>query len=280
MGEDKNSREFEFSDKNFNEIVNIVKEKTGIKLADHKRNMVYSRLTKRLRELKFDNFTQYVNYIKNDKQGKETVNFVNAITTNLTSFFREKHHFDHLKKTIEAIVKSNPNNKRIRIWSSASSSGQEPYSIAMTLLDAIPNIASWDAKILATDIDTGMLEKCKKGEYSIDMLDDIPAIYRKRFVVKSNKDKKIMTMSDSLKKILTFKQLNLLHNFPMKGPFDVIFCRNVVIYFDKPTQIDLFNCMADLLKPDGIIYLGHSESLFKVSDRFKLEDKTTYRRIK
>ena len=278
MVKDITKREFDFSDKDFNSIVNIVKEKTGITLASHKRNMVYGRLAKRLRELGFDTFSQYIAYLNDVKGEEETGNFVNAITTNLTSFFREGHHFDHLKSYLRGIVASNPAKKRIRIWSSASSSGQEPYSIAMTVMEAMPNIKQWDVKILATDIDTGMLEKCKAGEYKADMLEDIPAEYRKKYVVESSKDGTIM-MADSLKQLLTFKPLNLLHAFPMKGPFDAVFCRNVVIYFDKPTQKDLFNRIAGILKPDGLLYLGHSESLFKVSDRFELEARTTYKRI-
>jgi chemotaxis protein methyltransferase CheR len=271
-------REFEFNDKDFNSIVNIVKEKTGIKLAENKRNMVYSRLARRLRDLNIPSFEEYLDFMQGDKG--EIENFTNAITTNLTSFFREKHHFDHLKIHLQALVKSNPLSKRIRIWSCASSSGQEPYSIAMTLHDAVADIAKWDAKILATDIDTNMLAKCVEGEYRADQEEDIPAGYRGKFVVKSSRKSDVITMSDTLKKMITYKQLNLLHDWPMKGPFDVIFCRNVVIYFDKETQKVLFDKIAEMLKPDGILYIGHSESLFNVSDRFELIGRTIYRRIK
>lgn len=280
MSQDAERREFEFNDKDFSSIVEIVKDKTGITLATHKRNMVYSRLAKRLRELKFGSFAQYIAYLQGEEGESESGNFVNAITTNLTSFFREGHHFDHLKDYLKKMVDENPSNKRVRIWSSASSSGQEPYSIAMTVLNAVPNISQWDIKILATDIDTGMLDKCRAGEYKLEMLEEIPPEYQKKYVVKSSTDKNSIIMADSIKKLLTFKPLNLLHQFPMKGPFDVIFCRNVVIYFDKPTQKDLFDRMANILKPDGLLYVGHSESLFKVSDRFELEGRTTYRRIK
>ena len=280
MAENEVRREFDFSDKDFRAIVDIVKEKTGIQLADHKRNMVYSRMAKRLRELKFDSFERYLTFLNGDGGDSEMGSFINAITTNLTSFFREGHHFDHLKKHLKEIVTSNPSQKRIRIWSSASSSGQEPYSIAMTTHDAISNLSQWDVKILATDIDTNMLNKCKEGEYKAEMLEDIPADYQKKYSIKSNKDKNNISMTDSIRNLLTFKELNLLHHFPMKGPFDVIFCRNVVIYFDKPTQKDLFNRMADILKMGGILYIGHSESMFKVSDRFELIDRTTYKRIK
>ncbi len=273
-------REFDFRDEDFEYITHLVKEKTGIKLAQHKRNMVYSRLARRLRELKFQAFSDYLDYLSSDDGETEVGNFVNAITTNLTSFFREDHHFRHLKESVQEILATKPLERKMRIWSSASSSGQEPYSIAMTVCDAMQNnLSSWDTKILATDIDTNMLDKCKKGMYPSNMLEDIPEEYRKKYVIGSDSKEEIL-MADNIKKILTFKQLNLLHEWPMKGPFDFVFCRNVVIYFDKPTQIDLFSRMAELLKPDGILYIGHSESLFKVSDRFELIGRTIYRRIK
>jgi chemotaxis protein methyltransferase CheR len=277
MNETNITREFDLHDSDFASIVKIVHEKTGIKLADHKRSMVYSRLAKRLRELNFDNFAHYLDFLCSEDGNAESVNFINAVTTNLTSFFREKHHFEHLKQLIKTTVAKNPAQKKIRIWSCASSSGQEPYSIAMTLCDAIPNIAQWDIKILATDIDTNMLHKCKTAIYKEEALEDIPEEYRKRFTIKSEKE--TILMADILRKMITFKQLNLLEDFPMRGPFDIIFCRNVVIYFDKPTQIGLFNKIADILTPDGILYIGHSESLFKVCEQFSLIGRTTYKKL-
>lgn len=273
-------REFDFTDNDFHAIIDIVKEKTGIKLAEHKRNMVYSRLARRLRELKYQSFEEYLDFIQSEEGDSETGNFVNAITTNLTSFFREKHHFDHLKTYIEKMAVAKNSSKRLRIWSCASSSGQEPYSIAMTVQAAIPDLSRWDAKILATDIDTNMVNTCIAGEYRSEQLEDIPAEYRKKFSMVASRNQGLVMMPETLKKMLTFKPLNLLHDWPMKGPFDVVFCRNVVIYFDKPTQVQLFDRIADLLKPEGILYIGHSESLFNVSDRFELIGRTTYQKVK
>lgn len=272
-------KEFEFTDNDFAFIVSRVNHETGIQLAPHKRDMVYGRLARRLRELKFKSFKEYCEFIDSDNGDHEIGNFVNAITTNLTSFFREAHHFDHLKGVLSDIVAKNQPRKRIRIWSAASSSGPEPYSIAMTALESIKNMNGWDLKILATDIDTNMLEVCKKGEYENRLLDGIPADYMKKYV-NEIKGRNASVMDDRLKKMITFKQLNLLHKWPMKGPFDVIFCRNVVIYFNKETQVTLFNRIADLMTPDGILYIGHSESLFKVCDRFELVGKTIYRKIR
>lgn len=272
-------REFSFTDTDFNFLAKLVNQHTGIVLADHKRNMVYSRLARRLRQLKMTSFAEYCDFLSSDTSDSEMMDFVNAITTNLTGFYRESHHFDHLKGVLQDIQKAGK-SKRIRIWSSACSSGQEPYSIAMTMTDALSNIASWDAKILATDLDTNMVATAQKGEYSDTVLEKIPPHYHKRFTNRvGGKDSGMIVMPDNIKGLITFKQLNLLHNWPFKGPFDVVFCRNVVIYFDKPTQKILFDRIANILKPDGFLYIGHSESLFKVSERFKLIGKTIYQRI-
>lgn len=272
-----NEREFDFKDEDFKNVVQLVAERTGIVLADNKKNMVYGRLARRLRELKINKFSDYLDHLQSNNGQDEIVNFVNAITTNLTSFFREKHHFDHLKYHLEGLKQKG--EKRIRIWSAASSSGQEPYSIAMVVLDVFGENSSTDIKILATDIDTNMLSKCKTGIYDDNHLEGIPSEYAKKFVVRT-KGQNGGEMSKSLKKLLTFNQLNLLENWPMKGLFDIVFCRNVVIYFSRETQKILFDRMANVMKPDSIVYIGHSENLFKVSDRFQLIGRTTYKRVK
>lgn len=273
-------KEFKFSDKDFRFIVSLVSQHTGIVLADQKRDMVYGRLARRLRELKFNEFSQYCDLLNSDRGDTELSNFVNAITTNLTSFFREDHHFKHLGEELEKIAMSHISNKKIRIWSAACSSGPEPYSIAMTLSESVKNIAAWDARILATDIDTNMLAKAQAGIYRKSDLEKIPSYLRIKYVDRMKKDADEGTISEGVKKLITFKQLNLLQEWPMKGPFDMIFCRNVVIYFDKPTQVKLFDKMADLMKPDGILYIGHSENLYNVCDRFKLIGRTIYKKIK
>ncbi len=277
--QDHGDREFAFGEREFRFLVKLVGQQTGIVLADHKRDMVYSRLARRLRALEMNDFSEYCNLLQSADGDAEIGNLVNAITTNLTSFFRESHHFDHLReKVLAPLDKHPPAEKRLRIWSAACSSGMEPYSIAMVMKQSMPTLAHWDAKILATDIDTNMLQTAQNGEYRLSELEDIPATYRDEVELHKAQDR--FRVRDSLKKYIAFKPLNLLQSWPMKGPFDVIFCRNVVIYFDKPTQQVLFNRMADLLKPDGWLYIGHSENLFKVSDRFELSGRTIYRRVK
>jgi len=273
-------KEFVLSERDFNKIRTLVKDKTGINLSEGKRDMVYSRLSRRLRQLNYDSFKDYLQNLQTDEV--EIGNFINAITTNLTSFFRENHHFEYLAKTvIPSLLKSNADTGRIRIWSAGCSTGEEPYSIAMTVLDAIPDISRWDVKILATDLDTNVVAHAKAGVYAIDRVKDLPAnIKRKYFRKERGENVDTVRIAENVKQLITFKQLNLMHDWPMSGPFDLIFCRNVVIYFDKPTQRILFDRYADLLRPDGHINLGHSESLFKVSDRFKLLGNTMYQRIK
>lgn len=272
-------KEFAFSDGEFRFLSQLVNKRTGIVLAEHKRDMVYGRLARRLRALNLKSFAEYCELVQSPEGESEMGNLVNAITTNLTSFFRESHHFDHLRdQVIKPLVASNPSPKRLRLWSSAASSGMEPYSMAMTVKAAIPNLAGWDARILATDIDTNMLATGAKGEYALDQYENIPSAYRNDVEV-LKKDNR-MRMGQELKDLIAFKQLNLLEQWPMKGPFDAIFCRNVVIYFDKPTQQVLFNRMAEMLKPNGWLYIGHSENLFKVCDRFELTGRTIYRRIR
>jgi chemotaxis protein methyltransferase CheR len=273
-------REFAFSEKEFRFLVKLVSTSTGIVLAEHKKDMVYSRLARRLRALGMKAFSEYCDYLDSEEGAEEMGNLVNAITTNLTSFFRETHHFDHLRDNVVLPLELNPpEQKRLRIWSAGCSSGMEPYSIAMTVKHALGNnIINWDVRILATDIDTNMLKNGEVGEYNASELTHIPNAYHKEIHKIAGKER--IGMSDALKKLIAFKALNLLEPWPMSGPFDAVFCRNVVIYFDKPTQQKLFNRIADLLTPRGWLYIGHSENLFKVCDRFELVGRTIYRRIK
>jgi chemotaxis protein methyltransferase CheR len=275
----ENGREFHFTEKDFKFIVNYAFEKTGISISDNKKDMIYSRIAKRIRALKLDTFAQYCNYLSGNNGGDEIADFVNAVTTNLTKFFREMHHFEHLQKiSLPNSIGVNQNTKKLRIWSAGCSSGMEPYSIAMTLRKMLPNINSWDAKILATDIDTNMLATGTSGIYNADAEKDIPKEFAE-YLSKAAQPKKI-EMSSKIKNLISFKHLNLIEPWPMSGPFDIIFCRNVVIYFNKDTQKGIFDKYADLLRPDGYLYIGHSESLYNVSDRFELVGKTTYRKIK
>ena len=270
-------REFSFSDADFRFLSQLVGKRTGIVLAEHKKDMVYSRLARRLRALDLGDFAAYCNLVQSDDGAEEIGNLINAITTNLTHFFRERHHFDHLRDHVLAPLAAHPPaQKHIRIWSAACSSGMEAYSIAMTIRAAVPNLASWDARILATDIDTNMIRAGMAGTYPADQYKNIPEAYRKQ-VTLDEKDG-TMQMADALKEMIAFKSLNLLENWPMRRQFDAVFCRNVVIYFDKPTQEVLFNRIAGLLKPEGWLYVGHSENLTKITTRFELVGRTIYRK--
>ncbi len=272
----REEREFAFSERDFQFLAQLVNARTGIVISDNKRDMVYSRLSRRLRALNLANFLQYCELVSDANGEDEMLNLVNAITTNLTHFFREKHHFEHLKKNvIEPLIKSR--KRRLRIWSAGCSSGMEPYSTAMVIKNTISDISAWDAKILATDIDTTMLDRGTRGEYTMEEYNSIPPEYRAD--VSKNPNGETMQMSDNLKRLIAFKHLNLLESWQMKGPFDAIFCRNVVIYFDKTTQAKLFNRMANLIEPGSFLYIGHSENITQICDKFELVGRTIYQRV-
>lgn len=272
-------REFTFTRHDFEFIRDMVGERTGIVLSDHKVDMVYGRLARRLRQLNLKSFRDYLTRLEQDDD-QELVEFTNALTTNLTAFFREPHHFDFLVKTgIPELVKHRP-NKRLRIWSAGCSTGEEPYTIALSLHEALPLIRSWDVKILATDLDSNVVSRAKAGIYDQERVNGISTQRLNRWFRKGrdNNAGKVR-VAPELQNLITFKQLNLMHQWPMKGPFDIIFCRNVVIYFSKDTQRELFNRYANILANDGYLIVGHSESLHKVTDRFELLGKTIYKKV-
>ncbi len=272
-------REFAMSDGNFDRIRQFVSQHTGIVLSDVKKDMVYGRLSKRVRTGRYNNFDAFCNALDAGDQEEQEF-LINAITTNLTSFFRESYHFEFLAKTIiPELIKTNNSSRRIRIWSAGCSTGEEAYSIAMTLKESISDIEQWDVKILATDLDANVIAHAKAGIYRTDRVTELAHGQIKRWFkqgrgVNANHVK----VRQELQDLIIFKRLNLLHDWPMKGTFDVIFCRNVVIYFDKETQRILFDRYADILKPDGHLFIGHSESLFKVTTRFDNLGKTIYRK--
>lgn len=271
-------RDFIFSEKDFKYIRDLISDHTGIVLAEHKVDMVYGRLSRRLRELNLESFDTYLSSLENDEQ--ELIHFVNALTTNLTSFFREKHHFDFLSSKLLPQIMKNKGSKRLRIWSAGCSSGEEPYTIAMTVRSIIPENSGWDVKILATDLDSNMVKKGSDGIYTEDRVTGLSEQQMKKWVKKGKADTNGMVkMDDRLREMITFKQLNLMHEWPMKGPFDLIFCRNVLIYFNKDTQAMLFERYADMLVADGHLMIGHSESMYKICDRFKLLGQTIYKRL-
>jgi chemotaxis protein methyltransferase CheR len=270
--------DFALHDRDFRQLAKLVVDTTGIVLSDRKRPFIQGRLGKRLRALGMSNFRQYCNLLETHAGDVERGNLINAITTNHTSFFRESHHFEHLTKVaFPLLTEQNKETRRIRIWSSACSTGEEPYSIAMTTLGHLPSLAGWDLKILATDLDTNVLAHASRGVYDRERAESIPDTYRKRFVTLKDDH---AVMKDEARSLISFGNLNLLGQWPMSGPFDVIFCRNVVIYFDKDTQRRLFDRYAEIMRPDGWLIIGHSESLLNVTDRFDLVGRTIYRRIK
>ena len=273
------AREFEFGDQDFDALRKLVKDLTGINLSDQKRELVYGRLARRLRALQLRTFAEYRELLASDG-GVEISEFCNAITTNLTSFFRESHHFEHLREQVlQPLVASRGGSRRVRIWSAGCSTGEEPYSIAMTVLESLPDLRTWDVKILATDLDSDVLAKAQRGVYAGDRMRTMNPQRLERFFVETRgRDGPSYQVTPELQSLITFKQLNLMHSLPMKGPLDVIFCRNVVIYFDKDTQRELFARVARLQRPGDLLFLGHSESLFKVSESYTPIGKTIYRR--
>lgn len=270
-------REYEYTERDFKLVQKLVADHTGINLTDAKKDLVYGRLSKRIRKLDLSSFQEYISYVEDDHES-ELINFINAITTNLTSFFRENHHFEYLRNTlIPELIARNEDTRRIRIWSAGCSTGEEPYSIAITVLEALQNYSNWDVKILATDLDTNVVATAKAGIYKDERVTGIDKKKLKRwFLNGSGKNLGKVRVSSELQDIITFKQLNLMTQWPMKDKFDIIFCRNVVIYFDKPTQKVLFERYANILRNNGTLIIGHSETLFKVSDRFKPIGNTIY----
>ena len=275
---DNSFSEFSYTDADFSRVQKIIGEHAGINLSEAKRSLVYNRLTKRLRNFGMDSFQQYLDYVDSHVE-EEFSHFVNAITTNLTFFFREEHHFDFLREEeLPRLMKKNSATKKLRIWSAGCSTGEEPYSLAITVKEAVP--PGWDVKILATDLDFNVVEHGKAGIYDERRVEGMSqSRLTKWFKHGSGENGSKVRIKDELREMITFKQLNLMHEWPMKGPFDVIICRNVMIYFNKETQARLTDRYADYLVENGHLIIGHSESLFKVTERFKLIGKTIYQKI-
>jgi chemotaxis protein methyltransferase CheR len=278
---DKNfaMREFPMTDGDFRFIQTLARSRTGIELSMQKREMIYSRLVRRIRALDLPDFASYCRHLET-VGGEEMTHFINAITTNLTSFFREKHHFELLQQQIlPEIRKRNQASRRLRIWSAGCSTGEEPYSISWVLAKSLGN-ENWNAKILATDLDSNVVSHGRKATYGADRVGDLPRdVVQEMFDRVGERGEDSYVVRDRFRQFVTFNRLNLLSDWPMKGQFDVIFCRNVVIYFSKDTQRLLFDRYADILAPGGYLFIGHSESLHGVTRRFEPLGKTVYRKI-
>jgi chemotaxis protein methyltransferase CheR len=276
-------KEFLFTDKDFSYLSQLAGELAGISMPSGKRELIYGRLVKRLRVLGLKDFKQYCARL-DEGDSDERTHFINAITTNVTSFFRENHHFEFLADTLlpELIRKKSAESQpRLRIWSAGCSSGKEPYSIAMVLRECIPNIDRWDVKILATDLDSNILEVAKAGVYPKDHLKEIALDRRKRwFQTGRGVNESSIKVTDDIKQMVTYKKLNLTESWPMKGSFDIIFCRNVTIYFDRDTRIKLLDRFAEHLHDGGCLFVGHSETLFGLTQRFSTVGRTIHGKIR
>ncbi len=275
--EQESTQEYQFTDAHFNRLRERVRRHAGIHLNDSKRQLVYGRLSRRIRALGLSGFDAYCALL-DDEGGDEIEDFVNAITTNLTSFFREKHHFDFLAATTLAQAqRANQSRRRLRIWSAGCSTGEEPYSIAMTVLETLGPNHHWDVKILATDIDSNVLATAAAGIYAPNRQQGVGDARLKRWFSADGCPPAHLRAKAELRDIIRFAPLNLLGEWQFKGPFDAIFCRNVVIYFDKPTQGRLFERFAGMLASHGNLFIGHSETMFGSCTRFELIGRTTYR---
>ncbi|RYE83544.1 MAG: protein-glutamate O-methyltransferase CheR [Hyphomicrobiales bacterium] len=270
--------EIALSDREFSRVKARVYAQAGIALSDAKRTLVVSRLSKIVRQLQLPSFDAYLDHLERGGTEGDKQDFVNALTTNLTRFYREDHHFDHLVTYVGQLMQRRPRlgpdgKPRLRIWSAGCSTGPEPYTIGMCLLAAHPELRRWDFRILATDIDTNVLAKAATGIYGESELNGLSAERQRPFERVGDGTVRVPL---AVRALVSFKPLNLMTAWPMKGPFDAIFCRNVAIYFDKPTQGELFARLGKLIVPEGFLYIGHSENLGSGSEGFRLVGKTIY----
>jgi chemotaxis protein methyltransferase CheR len=265
----------------FEEVSELVKSSCGINLHSGKRELVRTRLTKRIRELGLKTFEEYLERVRTDTSCSEVTSLLDVVSTNHTSFFREPRHFEYLRDSVlPKECPEDPELRRLRIWSAGCSSGEEPYSIAMVLSEHLPQSESWDAKILATDLSTRALARAKDGVFAPERVETVSKhLLTKYFEKKGRHDEARFAARPALKDMITFARLNLIGEWPLKGPFDVIFCRNVMIYFDKPTQAKLVERFHSLLAPRGILFIGHSESLMTVKHKLRYVQPTVYEKI-
>ncbi len=255
----------------------LIYDESGISLSEQKKSLLASRLSKRLRDLDLATFSEYYATVTQDPTQEEFTRLLDLISTNKTDFFREPKHFDFLR---EQILLELETAKRIRIWSSACSTGEEPYTIAMTLYEGVANPDRWDFKILASDLSTRVLAKAASGTYDEDRFRDVPPDFMKRHFLRGRGEQTgVFKVKPHLADIIKFQRLNLMDDrFPIKTPLDLIFCRNVMIYFDRPTQETLVNKFHRYLKPGGYLFIGHSESLQWVTHPFEAVAPTIYRK--
>ena len=274
--------EFAFTRRDFRNIAAIMSTEAGISLTDAKAPLVYARLVKRLRNLGMRSFREYCALVGEPKGAEERAHMITALTTNITKFFREQHHFDHLREQVlPPLITSARRGGRVRIWSAGCSSGEEPYSIALTILGLMPDAPRHDIKILATDIDTNVLRAGKAGVYNEQSTSPIDEEARVRWLRPGRRagDEKNWAVGTEMRQLVSFRRLNLIEDWPMRGPFQAIFCRNVVIYFEGQTSERIWGRMAQILSPAGHLYVGHSERMQRQTDVFAPIAHTIYRLI-
>lgn len=261
-------REFHFTPQDFERIRALIHGHAGICLNQSKQEMVYGRLSRRLRENGLGSFKEYLALLERGN-AREWEAFVNSLTTNLTAFFREEHHFRILAEHVAKRKFAHP----VYLWCAACSTGEEAYSLAMTMMDVFGSFTP-PVRIVATDLDTQVLAKARQGVYALDCVEKLPEATVRRFFHRESDGARVR---QELRDMVVFRQLNLLHDsWPIRGPFDAIFCRNVMIYFDKPTQRGILEKFGPLMHQDGLLFCGHSESLYHASDLFRLRGKTVY----
>lgn len=260
-------------------IAKLVYEHAGIVIREHKEAMTRGRLARRVKALGLGSVAEYCAFLKTPGAVSEIPELINAVTTNHTAFFRERHHFDHLRKDVlpKLLQERSGRRGRIRIWSSACSSGEEPYSIAATSRDVLGSRSDVDFRILATDIDTDILERAEAGLYPSELFERLPPDVKPLLKLEAAARGEAR-ISEDLRRLIAFKRLNLIEKWPMGGPFDVIFCRNVFIYFDTQTKASILDRFVALLAPGGFLYLGHSESLPQPHPQLRLIGRTIYER--
>lgn len=269
----------ELADKEFDFIRHVIGENAGIVLGPNKRQLVQGRLARRLRELALPSYEAYCDHVR-ESGPEELVGLINALTTNVTAFFRENHHFDALSSyMLPEAMKRNQHSRRVRIWSAGCSTGEEPYCISMVAAETIPASMRWDVKILATDIDSDVIASAQQGIYPVERLAAVPqARLRRCFRKGAGVNAGQAMVHPDIARLVNFRTLNLLQKWPMNGPFDIIFCRNVMIYFDQPTREKLVARFSEMLAPEGYLCLGHSESIHAGTSPLRLVGKTIYRK--
>ena len=261
--EELHGGEFAFRREDFATIAGLLRKSSGIYLPESKSALVYSRLVKRLRVLGLSSFRDYCQLLEGGTSPNEFSKMRDALTTNVTRFFREPHHFEHLRKELlPGLIRRAKQGGKVRFWSAGCSTGQEPYSLALTILSELPDARGYDIRILATDISNSVLEVARAGRYSAEEVEDVPKDIRARWLERQGES---FIVDDAVRALVSVKPLNLIEEWPMKGPFDAIFCRNVVIYFEEPTQASLWQRMLPLLASGGALYIGHSERISGVA---------------